>query len=136
MRNVPRLSGRQPVASPGLDLPSVARGALVALFSSVIICTLLGIAFFLAGVPEDMFPFTSDAIIIVSTAIGGAYAGRRALSLGWLHGTLTGLGYIAVMALVALAFARTGMKTAILASRVAVALVIGAIGGMIGVSLE
>lgn len=136
VRNVPRLSGRQPVVSRGLDLPSVARGAVIALMSSLFICTALGIAFFVAGVPEDIFPFTSDAIIIASSAIGGAYAGKRALSLGWLHGTLTGLAYIVIMALAGLAFARTGVRTAILVSRAAVALVIGAIGGMIGVSLE
>jgi len=113
----------------------VLLGVLAALTASILLSALTGAVVYFSSLGEGVLPIATTATSMLSVFVGGAYAGKRANSLGWLHGGLSGLAFVGVLAVLGwLALPGTPVAGA-LGARLAYGFVVGSAGGVFGVNL-
>lgn len=109
-------------------------------FAAVIVTLLFFIIFSIVmkvgNLDENVIPPTSQAIRIISIALGGALAARASHSKGWLKGAMTGVMYIIWAFLISALFGHRVSLNKIVISDIAMSFIVGAIGGIIGINLK
>lgn len=118
----------------GLSVRALVSGVLISIAVTVICGILTGLV---AAVTEweGPPPRSLRYFNYFSVAIGGLLAGRIAGRIGWLHGAVVGVGYMALIGLLAgrgAAAGHTGGVT--LAGQLLSGFVVGVVGGMLGVN--
>ncbi len=99
-------------------------------------CTLIyAIVVVAAPLAEKSASLVIRGTVMFAAFAGGLYAGRRSDRVGWLHGALVGILYVAGVMLVGRFVVSEIAPTVIVAQRLAVASVVAAIGGIAGVNL-
>lgn len=127
--------GRQAPAPPGLDLGAVASGVIAMFVLTLILSAGLAAAIYFTDVTEGDLAGVLYYAGVVTVAAGGAVAGRRAETRGWLHGGLAGVGYVLVsLAVGSLLFPGAALLAG-LGGKLATAFAAGAVGGVVGVNL-
>lgn len=109
-------------------------------FAAVIVTLLFFIIFSIVmkvgNLDENVIPPTSQAIRIISIALGGVLAARASHSKGWLKGAMTGVMYIIWAFLISALFGHRVSLNKIVISDIAMSFIVGAIGGIIGINLK
>lgn len=119
----------------GFEPMAVGQGLLVGFLAALSGSVLLTLVQLMTGWVE--IPRTAlQSFNLLSIAMGGLYAGRKAGSRGWLNGALVGLVYFLVVTWV---FSQGGLGGIPLVSGILMkgllALALGALGGMLGRAL-
>ena len=118
-----------------LDPLSLIHGIVLSFICMGILSLVLGtLGFYLAEVEKR-----ADLLVLLaglaSAGFGAAVAARRVGEWGWLHGSLAGIGFILFSYPLGLIWAAETVVTSVFLYRLLGGLAIGALGGMIGVSL-
>jgi len=121
--------------SVGIRRSAIAAGVLVAFIASLVLSALLGTVMLKTTIAQGTIPALISWVGTLSVAIGGAYAGRRAGVGGLFNGGLTGIGYVLISALFGYFLFPGALVLGILAKKLGVGFIVGAIGGTLGVNL-
>ncbi len=113
---------------------AVWRGTLTGLLTAVAGAILLAASLYLTDFPQRHNPYFLQGIALVSSAAAGYVAGRRAQTGGLLHGAAAGVGFFVVGSLLGLAFFGGVAPAGFLLTRLALAAVVGAIAGVMGIN--
>lgn len=117
---------------------------LSTLIKSIGISYLITIVFFIifaiimtyTSLQENIIPVANSIIMIISIAIGAIYMALRVESKGWLNGALIGLIYIVILITIRQLIFTPLQLDGYLMIRIAISLITGSVGGMIGVNLK
>jgi len=135
MRGMPS-PGRPETGSHHFRLSLICRGVAVSLLLSLCGFIIVGTIMFATDLTLNRLPAVAPDLLIILSVIGGSlYAVRRGAGNGWLHGGLTGLGYVLVTALGGYLLAG-GADFQVVLSRLVLGFVIGSISGVIAVNLD
>ena len=113
----------------------IAKGTLVALIISLVVCLLLAVVLFLAPLSEGAVPYVVYITGIFSIIIGSAYSAKRIQAKGWLNGGLTGLSYLVILLVLTRVFGLELDVNLHLLTKLLLAFVFGSIGGILGLNL-
>lgn len=131
----PGTVGRRASAPPALDLAAVAAGVIAMFAITVAISAVLALTIYFTQVTEGHVSGLLYYAGLATVVVGGAVAGRRASSRGWLHGGAAGAAYVVISLLVGALLFPGSTLLAGLGSKLLLAFVAGALGGVIGVNL-
>lgn len=125
----------EPLPPGGLSTRAILAGLGASLVTALACSVLVALIFYTVDLTPNYQALAVSLINGLSFVVGGAYAGRSARSLGWLHGAVTA-GLFVLLALVFALVVFPGLPGwLILFRRLAVALAVGALAGIIGVNL-
>lgn len=94
------------------------------------------IAMFYTDITEAVLPVTSALIMTLSIALASIYASLKIKRKGWLNGIFIGAGYILAIVIISFVCLDDFVLNTYVFLKTAIALVTGAISGMIGVNLK
>ncbi len=114
-------------------LRAVFTGWLLALLVAVMLTALLALALLKTGLSELYLPHLVNGLGFVSILAGSMMAARRARSLGWFHGCLTGVLFICIGYGISLLFFAPVPPLG--TPRIVFAALAGITGGVLGVNL-
>lgn len=130
-----RVIERSAGPAPRVDGRAVAAGVIATFALTVMVSAALAVAIYLTDITETHVSGILYYVGLLSVAVGGGVAARRASSRGWLHGGLAGLAYV-VLSLVIGSLLFPGSAVLVDAGRKLVtAFVAGAVGGVVGVNI-
>ena len=121
-----------PAEGPQFLLRAVFTGWLVALLVGAILAGLLAVILLTTTLSEVYLPHLINGLGFVSILAGSIVAARRARSLGWLHGCLTGLLFI--LAGYGISLLVFSPVPPLATPRLVFAALTGGIGGVLGVN--
>ncbi|MBO8172610.1 MAG: TIGR04086 family membrane protein [Bacillaceae bacterium] len=108
-------------------------GLLIAFILVLLGSIITSLLFHYSSISESSMPVFAYTVNGISLVIGGMVAGKKAGQRGWYHGSLTGLFYFMIMALIGfLAFDATLKLTSLY--YLIGSFLCGSIGGVIGVN--
>ena len=114
---------------------AVLAGIVTAFAASLALSAVLAAVIYFTDVTETSIGGVLYYLGIVTVLLGGAVAGRAAPGRGWLHGGLAGLGYVVIsLTLGSVLFPGSALLAGI-ATKLVLAFVAGAVGGIVGVNL-
>lgn len=121
--------------NPGFQLGAVAAGVVCAFVLTLLASALMALAVYSTGLADT----TAETLIfyggVLCLAAGAAYGSRRAETLGWLHGGAIGVVYAALAMAVGLLAFQSDVTALDLVRRLALGLIAGIVGGVLGVNL-
>jgi len=120
----------------GLRLKYVALGVVMAFIGAFILSGVVGLVMYQGWLSEVYSPLTMNIVSFACLFFGGLYAGRRAGTLGWAHGGLTGLFYLAAITALGLLLFDQLAPLLVLLEKLGLGLVLGALGGTVGINLR
>jgi len=119
---------------PRLQLGAVVSGVLATFVFSLAAAGLLALAVYATPITERTASTFLFLLGLASLALGAGYGAHLAHGLGWAHGLLVGLLYVAVsLALSPLLFPGS-LSFATIAQRLLVGVAAGTVGGVLGVN--
>lgn len=118
---------------PGFNPRALITGTVFTLTASIITAGVVAALVYTTSVTETYLSLALYSMGLLTLALGGTVAARKAECLGWLHGGLTAL-ISATLILIGIAFASDVSADEVI--RLALfAFLAGVIGGIIGVNL-
>lgn len=121
---------------PGIYFSSVYRGTAVTLGVSLGLSVVAGLTYYFSHLSESTLPWLSAVILFLSVTCGSGYASRKAGSRGLYHGVAVGLMFFILIWLLAALFLPGKVLLLGAAAKLAISLVAGAIGGVLGVAVN
>ncbi|AEF94198.1 hypothetical protein Desca_1339 [Desulfotomaculum nigrificans CO-1-SRB] len=119
---------------PFFNYTAILRGTLVSLGFSLGLSILAGLAYYFTSISENSIPWVAATILFVSVSLGSGYAAKRARSKGLFNGIGVGvLTFILIWILTGLFLPGNILLVGAL-GKLALTVIAGGIGGMIGVS--
>lgn len=118
-----------------INLRAIGFGILSILVLTLAIALVLAAIVFATSLNEPQVMSVLYYVGLVTLAVGGAIGARLARSAGWLHGGLTGFGYVAIAALLTMLVFPGQFGFRVAAIRLAAGFLAGAVGGIAGVNL-
>ncbi|KGG81518.1 hypothetical protein Y919_00730 [Caloranaerobacter azorensis H53214] len=112
------------------------KGVLISIAISIICIIVLAVILTYTSLSESVVPILNSIIMIVSIALGAIYTSVRIKKKGWLNGAIIGLLYFILLILVSYIFIRSYKINSHVIIKGIVAIITGAVGGMIGVNLK
>ncbi|WP_427339077.1 TIGR04086 family membrane protein [Caloranaerobacter sp. DY30410] len=112
------------------------KGVLISVAISIICIIVLAVILTYTSLSESIVPILNSIIMIVSIAVGAIYTSIRIKRKGWLNGAIVGLLYFILLILVSYIFIRSYKFNSHVTIKGIVAIITGAIAGMIGVNLK
>lgn len=110
-------------------------GVGIALFLSLVIFVIFACLITYTSLPER---YTSPVVVVttyVSVFLAGLITARGARSKGWLNGAVTGLLYMLVVYLAGVLGTTAPLFNTAMLGRVLAALLVGAVGGIVGINM-
>lgn len=121
---------------PAINFSAIYKGTLVTLVISLILSILVGIIYYLSSLSESTLPWMASGILCLSVFIGGGLAANWVGAKGLYHGLGVGVVYFILVWLVAGLFLPGSVSLVGFASKLAMSLAAGSIGGVLGVGLS
>ncbi|QIB26542.1 TIGR04086 family membrane protein [Caloranaerobacter azorensis] len=112
------------------------KGVLISIAISIICIIVLAVILTYTSLSENVVPILNSIIMIVSIALGAIYTSVKIKKKGWLNGAIIGLLYFILLILVSYIFIRSYKINSHVIIKGIVAIITGAVGGMIGVNLK
>ncbi|KPU28010.1 hypothetical protein TR13x_01285 [Caloranaerobacter sp. TR13] len=112
------------------------KGVLISIVISIICIVILAVILTYTSLSESVVPILNSIVMIVSITIGAIYSSIRIKRKGWFNGAIVGLLYFILLILVSYIFIRSYKFNSHVIIKGIVALLTGAVGGMIGVNLK
>lgn len=115
---------------------SLGEGLFRSFILTMILLIILSIILTLASLSDKVANVATSVLTMVSIVYGAAYSAKKAKRKGWVLGILTALTYMIIIYIVAVlrgrGFALEGKDFV----RIAFALAIGTLSGMLGINLQ
>lgn len=111
---------------------SLIRGLVL----SILLVFVSALLYYYAGLSEESFETATWIIIILGICFGSIYGAMKIGSRGFLHGALIGGLYIVVLGIIAFLVEQGEVSLRGFLVKLVMALVIGALSGMIGMVLN
>ena len=118
-----------------LNLHPVIYGLINSVASALVLSIVLALVFFLTPMKETMLASLSIVIIVVSVFLGGKIASKITKSKGLVIGTGVGLSFFVLIGLISLITGSTFVLVDVI-KNLALCIIAGALGGIIGVSAK
>ena len=118
------------------DLLLILKGSILSVIITIICFIIFAFIMKIGNLHEDIISPVNQVIRIISIVIGSAIAARASNNKGWLKGAATGILYMIWAVLISFIFENQVKFDSILLSDMALGLVVGAIGGIIGINLK
>ncbi len=115
---------------------TLLKGIVFSLIITVILIIVLALILTYTSLSEGIIPIVNSIIMILSIALGSIYVSVKINRLGWLNGALTGLLYILILVILGNMFVDSFKLDIFILFRILIALITGAVGGMIGINLR
>ncbi len=119
---------------PPATVAVMARGVLYAYFLSLLVFLLVSVLVRYTRLSEAVLPYVTYATALVAIFIGAAYVANRLKTRGWLNGGITGLVYLLGLLIFALILLPEFKIHAGYISKIFLAFVAGAAGGIFGIN--
>ena len=114
----------------------LAKAVVISVGLTTLALIIQTIVMFYTDLTESILPLTSALIMTLSVALASIYASLKIKRKGWLNGIIIGLGYILIMVIINFVFLEDFLLNTYVFLKTLIALVTGAISGMIGVNLK
>ncbi|MDI6893307.1 MAG: TIGR04086 family membrane protein [Bacillota bacterium] len=118
----------------GWALGGVVRGAVVGLLVTVLLLCLLAIVMLWVDIDDRPARVIMDVLGGVGALVAGFVAGQRARARGLVHGAIAGLLFTLVALIIGVLFFGATFALWPWLIRLAVGVVLGALGGIVGVN--
>lgn len=115
---------------------AVFKGILAALVITFLGCIILGLSYHFTMLSEKTLPVTASVLFYTSIFLGSILAAWGAGHKGLLHGITVTIIFIILSMIIAKLFLQMGTSFPIIAQKGLIAVLAGAVGGIIGVSLS
>jgi len=119
----------------GFSFGPVLHGLIVTIVITLVVSLAMSLIIYATAITEGSAATAIYFMGIGSVAIGGACGARRSKGLGWLHGGTVGLIYAVLSLGLSFVIMPGCLILAEAARRVAVAFLVGALGGVVGVNM-
>lgn len=119
---------------PAISIRALVTGIVACAALALAAAAVLGLVMSRTLLPEPLLPTIMGAVNLVALVCGGYLAGRRADAMGWLNGGLAGLAYTILVVVLGAFFFPGPAAVLLVLRRVAVAFLLGALGGTIGIN--
>lgn len=119
----------------GLQARAIVSGVVLTFLLSVVLAGILALVVYFSSIGEASASGLLFYAGLFSLAAGAGYGARRAESLGWLHGALIGLVYVALSAVLSTIVFPGGYVAHNLGRRLIMGCAVGILGGVLGVNL-
>lgn len=114
---------------------AIGQGAVWGIASALVLTAFAALILAMSRHGAAYLPLASQSVAWASVFLGGVFAGRAAGRGGLFHGALGGLGAFTLALVLGTLIFNVPIPPAMAGVRAAVALVVGAFGGIIGVAL-
>lgn len=115
---------------------NIAKASLVSIAVTIFALIIQTLIMFYTDVSESILPITSAVTMTLSVTIASVYASFKIKKKGWINGSLIGIVYILIIIAISLIFLDDFVLNTYVLLKTGIALVTGAISGMIGVNLK
>lgn len=115
---------------------NIARASLISIGVTIFALLIQTLIMFYTDVSESMLPITSAITMTLSVTIASVYASLKIKKKGWINGAIIGIVYISIIIAISLLFLDDFVLNTYVLLKTGIALVTGAISGMIGVNLK
>ena len=131
---MPRKSAAAAQIKPPASAVIMAKGVLYAYFLSLVVFILFSTLIQYTKVTESILPYTAYATSLVAIFFAASYVSKRLDTKGWLYGGVTGLLYLAGLVIFGLILLPDFTIHVGYLSKVFLAFVAGAAGGIFGIN--
>ena len=118
----------------GVDWQAIFSGILFTFLTSLVIAGVLAVSVYFSGLTDAGIRTWLYFAGMLSVLLGGGFAGKQAGKAGWLHGGVSGTSYVLLALLFSLASAPDSWELLASLQQLAVAFIIGSVGGALGVN--
>ncbi len=115
---------------------TLLKGVALSFSVTLVLIVLLAIILTYTSLSEGVTPVVNSIIMILSIALGSIYMSLKVSEKGWLNGAVVGLLYIIILIILGSAFNNDFKLDSFILLRMVIAIITGAVGGMIGVNLR
>lgn len=115
---------------------NIARASAISIGVTIFALLVQTLIMFYTDVSESVLPITSAITMTLSVTIASVYASLKIKKKGWINGSIIGIIYISIIIAISLLFLDDFVLNAYVLLKTGIALVTGAISGMIGVNLK
>lgn len=116
-------------------LPEFLKALLLAFGLTLLIFFVSSLLLTFTGLAEESIPFIVIITAVLSTALAGAFYARATRQRGYLNGALIGLVYVLVLYVISLLAAGNFLFTPYIFILLAIGVLSGAFGGILGINL-
>ena len=122
--------------SLAIDAMVIIKSSIAAVIVTLLFFIIFSVVMKIGNLDEGVISPTSQAIRVMSIALGGAIAARASNAKGWLKGAMTGVMYILWAFIISALFGHRISLNKVVISDIGMSFVVGAIGGIIGINLK
>lgn len=115
---------------------TLTKGVLLSFIITLVLILILALVLTYTSISEGIMPIANSIIMMISIIIGSVYMSLKVNKLGWLNGGAIGLLYIIFLVLFGNLFSDAFQMDIYIILRGVIALITGAVGGMIGINLK
>ncbi|OGO76889.1 MAG: hypothetical protein A2Y23_07870 [Clostridiales bacterium GWB2_37_7] len=112
------------------------KSLLFCLITSFVMILVYALILSFSSISDASMSKVTQTILIISIAISSAYGGKKTRRRGWLFGAVLGLIFTILLIPFGMALGQVFLMDINLIAKLLVAVVVGAIGGIIGVNLN
>lgn len=112
------------------------KSLMVCLILSFVMILLYALILSFTSISDASMSKVTQTILIISIAIASAYGGKKSRHRGWLFGAVLGLVFTILLIPFGMAVGQAFTMDIYIIAKLLIAVVVGAIGGIIGVNLN
>lgn len=112
------------------------KGLLLAYVITCILILAFSVILTYSSLRENKMPLINTIIMIVSVTSGSVYVARMVKEKGWINGGIIGMAYYLVLIMFNFIFLKSLVFDIFSISKLALACIIGIIGGIIGINIS
>lgn len=118
-----------------LNFKYLIRGLILTLIMTLILILIVSFLLRFTNLAEAKLSLINNVIMVLSIALGSGYLAIKIKEKGWLFGALLGLIYYCLLLVLNIIFFKINIFKLIYIMKLMIAMLIGAIGGIIGINL-
>lgn len=122
-------------ARPALDIGGIARGTALTAAIAFAGTLIMGVIYHFTGISESTLPLAASVILFIGVFYGGFTAARRSGNRGLFHGLGVGILMFILIWILMGVFLPAGVFFVPLMQKLAICLVGGSLGGVVGIAL-
>lgn len=111
------------------------KGLCLAIIITFVMIFVIAMMLRFTGLRETRLPMLNNIVLVFSIVISSIYLVGKVKENGWLYGALLGLLYYSIIVLVNVFFSKVKFFQPISIIKLVIAMIIGAIGGIIGINI-
>ncbi|EOD00668.1 TIGR04086 family membrane protein [Caldisalinibacter kiritimatiensis] len=115
---------------------TLIKGVILSFIITLVSFIVFALILTYTNITESVIPTVDSIIMILSIAIGSIYVAFKVYKKGWLNGAIVGLAYIAILIAIRRLISGNVQYNVYLLVKVAISIITGVVGGMIGINIK